>query len=295
MDEKKADGEASSSWKPELGSSAETAGTSQSAAEKVEKTPLTFEVNEGLATTAFVHLQTMQQASRAIDHCETSEWFSGTRTHVEAEKVLLVATQARLAALNEMQRLRGEEETPSDGRQRSLVVSKIILPIIVEALELSDGLLHYFVLLFQHDHTVRASALMSSDDLASRNGGICLDFKVDDIQFSPLQENFNVKVDIFALRSTRRGVAKRKDYPTKKAKTKNKGAHSGKKAGCSSREPPESVPGGPSSVRLPSFRHLGFFLLDASTCGGCTVPVTMMPGCFCLEDSAFVQSELLPC
>lgn len=215
--------------------------------------------------------------------------------HVEAEKILLLATQARLAAVNEIQRLRGGEGTPSDGRQRSLVVSKVILPLIEEALELPAGLLHYFIRLFQHNASVQATPLVSSDDLTSRNGGICLDFKLDDIQFSPVQENFNVKVDIFVLKTMRRGVAKRKNYPMKKEKTKNKGARSGKKAGRSSREPPESVPGAPSRVRLSSFRHLGFFLLDASTCGGCAVPVTMMPCCFCLEDSAFVQSELLVC
>lgn len=73
MGENKAGGEASSCLKTQSGSTAETAGTSESVAKKVEKTPLTFEDNEGLATAAFAHLQAMEQASKAIDHCESSE------------------------------------------------------------------------------------------------------------------------------------------------------------------------------------------------------------------------------
>lgn len=262
---------------------AEKAGTS--------KPLLPIEVVEALQGTAYAHLQTMKQASKALDYCQASQKFSGSRPQIEAEKHLLIAIQARLAALNEIRRLRRGEESPSEGPLRSLVVNKITLPITAGSLELPSNSVHHFIILFQHNADVQASALVSSENLMrQKGGGSCLEFELD-IQFAPVHENFEVAMDIFALTAAKRSASHGKKWVTKKAKAQVKSSRG--KEGNSSRKPADPFPGEICSVHPSSFTRLGFLRLNTYTSSGGIIPVTRLPGCSCLEASATVKSRLL--
>ncbi|KAH9366475.1 hypothetical protein HPB48_015269 [Haemaphysalis longicornis] len=139
----------------------------------------------------------------------------------------------------------------------------ITFPAGMEGPELPSGHVHYIISLFQPNAILKASPLVSSDDLTSRNGGSCLDFEVD-IQFSPLH-NCDLNADIYVLKATRRGVSHDKMCPTKKEKTKPPSL--AKKVDRSFPEPPDLIPDEPSSVASSLFRLLGFLILNASACG----------------------------
>lgn len=100
--------------------------------------------------TAEVHKQQLiiAQTSQALNLCTSTIEFAGSTEQVEAERVLLLASHRRQAALNEIQRLRVEETLRSSGDAHpdkgTLTISNISLPLKREYVRaLAAGILFY--------------------------------------------------------------------------------------------------------------------------------------------------------
>lgn len=230
----------------------------------------------------------ISQASQALNLCQASPEFLGSSEQVEGEKLLLIATQKRLACLNEIQRLKVEGDCPMSELPRgSLAIKKVRFPINRDALKASSGFVYHFICLVQHRDTIHVSPLRSSDTLP----GADLEFDYE-ILFSGLDDDFQVLVDLYGLKTISPVVSHDKKYHIKKESIKMKLSSRGRKGDSNFLLPAVSSPGGPNAVRTSSFQSLGSFSLTTANCGQSAFAVSKVQGAHCLEGKAFVELKL---
>lgn len=230
----------------------------------------------------------ISQASQALNLCQASPEFLGSAEQVEGEKLLLVATQKRLACLNEIQRLKVQGNCQMSELPRgSLAIKKIRFPINRDALKGSSGFVYHFICLVQHRDTVHVSPLVSSDSLV----GTELEFD-NEVHFSALDEDFQVLVDLYRLKTISPVVSHDKKYHIKKESIKMKLSSRGRKGDSNFLLPTVSSPGGPNAVRTSSFQSLGSFSLSTANCGQSAFAIAKVQGAHCPEGKAFVELKL---
>lgn len=145
------------------------------------------------------------QASQALNLCRATAEFSGSTEQVEGERLLLVASQKRQAAMNEIQRLKTEaamKKGPSSAVSRgTLSISNLGLPLKKEFLSMlskgGDDFIHYFIMLIRNKGQVIPLQMLSTLDGAQ---GGALRFP-NLIQLRDLPANFEVVVEVYALQT----------------------------------------------------------------------------------------------
>ncbi|XP_075743618.1 uncharacterized protein LOC119178718 isoform X2 [Rhipicephalus microplus] len=233
----------------------------------------------------------ISQATQALNLCQASAEFLGSAEQVEGEKLLLIATQKRLAYLNEIQRLKVGGDNPASELPRgSLVVKKIRFPINKDALKSSSGYVHHFLCMVQYRGKVHASQLISSDTMRSSENN-CLEFD-NEIEYSSMDEDFQVQIDLYGLKTVSPAVPHDKKYHIKKETIKMKLSSRGRKTDSIFMTPGISSPGGPNAVRTSSFQSLGSFILTTSNCHQNVFALSKVPGSFCIEGKALVELQL---
>ncbi|KAK8774667.1 hypothetical protein V5799_010796 [Amblyomma americanum] len=233
----------------------------------------------------------ISQATQALNLCQASAEFLGSSEQVEGEKLLLIATLKRLACLNEIQRLKTEGvNSVAELPKGSLVIKKIRFPINKDAMKDASGLVYHFLCMVQYRGKVHASQLISSDSIQSKELS-CLEFD-NEIEFSGMDEDFQVHVDVYGLKTVSPIVSHDKKYHIKKETIKMKLSSRGKKTDSIFLTPTISSPGGPNAVRTSSFQSLGSFCLSTSNCGQNTFALSKVLGSFCLEGKASVELSL---
>ncbi|CAN7997500.1 unnamed protein product [Ixodes hexagonus] len=237
----------------------------------------------------------ISQASQALNLCQASAEFVGSSEQTEAERLLLIATQRRLACINEMQRLKASGDVlESDTPRGTLVISELRLPAKPELLESSKELeknneIIYLMFLAQYRSKVFASPLLSNEDLTDKRMSFVFH---DQITISNMGEDFQVSVEIYALKTTKGVVPHDKKYHIKKDSLRLKLSSKGKKTDSIFLSPVVSSPGGPDAVRTSSFQKLGSFVLSSLTCGQKVFALSKVPNSFHLEDKAVVKVQL---
>uniref|UniRef100_A0A131YX03 Actin-binding protein anillin n=1 Tax=Rhipicephalus appendiculatus TaxID=34631 RepID=A0A131YX03_RHIAP len=233
----------------------------------------------------------ISQATQALNLCQASAEFLGSAEQVEGEKLLLIATQKRLAYLNEIQRLKVGGDNPASELPRgSLVIKKIRFPINKDALKTSSGYVYHFLCMVQYRGKVHASQLLSSDNVHSSEQN-CLEFD-NEIEYSSMDEDFQVQIDLYGLKTVSPVVPHDKKYHIKKETIKMKLSSRGRKTDSIFMTPGISSPGGPNAVRTSSFQSLGSFILTTSNCHQSVFALSKVPGSFCIEGKAFVELQL---
>nr|XP_037285854.1 LOW QUALITY PROTEIN: anillin-like [Rhipicephalus microplus] len=233
----------------------------------------------------------ISQATQALNLCQASAEFLGSAEQVEGEKLLLIATQKRLAYLNEIQRLKVGGDNPASELPRgSLVIKKIRFPINKDALKSSSGYVHHFLCMVQYRGKVHASQLISSDTIRSSEDN-CLEFD-NEIEYSSMDEDFQVQIDLYGLKTVSPVVPHDKKYHIKKETIKMKLSSRGRKTDSIFMTPGISSPGGPNAVRTSSFQSLGSFILTTSNCHQNVFALSKVPGSFCIEGKALVELQL---
>uniref|UniRef100_A0A023G5I4 Putative actin binding protein anillin n=1 Tax=Amblyomma triste TaxID=251400 RepID=A0A023G5I4_AMBTT len=233
----------------------------------------------------------ISQATQALNLCQASAEFLGSAEQVEGEKLLLIATQKRLACLNEIQRLKTEGHRSVAGLPKgSLVIKHIRFPINRDSMKDTGGLVYHFLCTVHYRGKVHASQLISSDAIQSKELS-ALEFDTK-IVFSGMDEDFQVQIDIYGLKTVNPVVSHDKKYHIKKETIKMKLSSRGKKTDNIFLTPTISSPGGPNAVRTSSFQSLGSFCLTTSNCGQNTFALSKVPGSFCLEGKASVELSL---
>ncbi|KAJ8680371.1 hypothetical protein QAD02_016158 [Eretmocerus hayati] len=193
---------------------------------------------------------TMGEASKAVNICDASFEFSGSRAKVDGERALLVASERRKAALEEIQRLKvegslrpvvpGSSEVQESG---SLTISAVTLPLKRDFSRYVDPkVCLHFVCLVRHLDTVIATPAIQGHP-----GDSCIRFP-STLKLQDLYSDFKVTIEVYSLET-------RTDYSNGKKKTPKKSNKQSNKLVMQS-------PAGPSAVRTTSFSRVGFVVFS---------------------------------
>ncbi|KAG7205048.1 hypothetical protein KM043_005429 [Ampulex compressa] len=217
------------------------------------------------------------QASQALNLCSSTIEFSGSREQVEGERLLLVATHRRQAALNEVQRLKVEGTlrpvtpgSPEYQESGSLTVSAISLPLKKEFFRSSgrDTCLH-FVCLLRH-----LEAIIATPVVVVEPGDSCLRFP-STLKLNDLYSDFKITVEVYSLQTQAEILPHEIKYHIH---NNGNGCHSGNN-NCSKKSanktpkkflkqenklimPSVQSPAGPSAVRSPAFQLSGYVIFS---------------------------------
>ncbi|KAK4885871.1 hypothetical protein RN001_002142 [Aquatica leii] len=210
------------------------------------------------------------QTSQALNLCYSTPEFTGSTEQVEAEKVLLLATHRRAAAHREIERLSVLKTLHSDNKftenipleKGKLTISNIVLPLkreYVRALNATGGKGHHVVCLIKCADQVYATQLVSTVATNDRNPNLELPVP-GTIQLNNIYSNFTAQFEVYCLQAQNESLPHDVKYHINKKATKN----TPKKGKCESRliRPPKESPGGPQTVRSPTFALMGYVVFS---------------------------------
>ncbi|RXG61729.1 Single-stranded DNA-binding protein, mitochondrial [Armadillidium vulgare] len=210
-------------------------------------------------------LTVISQASSAISVVSQHPEQHGTMQHIEAEKLLLVATQKRQCALHEIQRLKAEGalgkrncwNLDDDSCRGSISINNISLPLKTDFLnKLNERSVYHFVVLVKHREQVITSQLQATPDCIVQ-GAITFP---NLMALHNLTADFNISLEVYAFKVEPLLGVNKKDHsrlkltPLKRLQKESK-----------SFSPALSSPGGPYSIRSSSFSLIGFANLNINT------------------------------
>jgi actin-binding protein anillin len=212
----------------------------------------------------------ISQTSQALNLCNSTPEFMGSTEQVEAERVLLLSTHRRQAALHELQRLE-VEKTLRPQRQTSerlplqkgtLTLSKIVLPLkqkYVTALAAAGGKGHHVVCLVKYADQVLPTPLVSTIASNSKNPELelCIPGVVT---LENIYNDSTVTFEVYCLQAQEEVLPHEIKYHIKKPSTKL----TPKKSKQESRliRPVQESPAGPHVVRSPTFALMGYVVFS---------------------------------
>ncbi|KAK0094820.1 hypothetical protein PV326_009930 [Microctonus aethiopoides] len=214
------------------------------------------------------------QASQALNLCTATVEFSGSREQVEGERLLLVGTHRRQAALNEIQRLKvegslrptvaGASEIQESG---SLTISAMTLPLKLDhTRNIATDICQHFVCLIRHLDVIIATPIVQAEP-----GDACIRFP-STIKLDDLCSNFKITIEVYSLETRAEILPHEVKYHIHNVNGSSSG-NSGKKMGNKTPKkflkhesrlvmPSVQSPAGPSAVRSPAFILSGYVVFS---------------------------------
>ncbi|KAF5297571.1 hypothetical protein FQR65_LT10002 [Abscondita terminalis] len=210
------------------------------------------------------------QTSQALNLCYSTPEFTGSTEQVEAEKVLLLSTHRRAAAQREIERLSVLKTLHSDNKftenipleKGKLSISNIVLPLkreYVRALNATGGKGHHVVCLIKCADQVHATQLVSTIATNDRNPNLELNVP-GTINLNNIFSNFTAQFEVYCLQAQNESLPHEVKYHI----NKKVGKSTPKKGKNESRlvRPPQESPGGPQTVRSPTFALMGYVVFS---------------------------------
>ncbi|XP_050299798.1 anillin-like isoform X2 [Anthonomus grandis grandis] len=211
------------------------------------------------------------QTSQALNLCSSTPEFSGSTEQVEAERVLLVATNRRQAALHEIQRMKVEgtlrprtvhsQHLPIE--KGTLTISNIVLPMkqkYVTALAAAGGKGHHVVCLIKCGEQVVPTKLVSTVASNSKNPDVDL-YVPGTVVLNNIYSDFTVTFEVYCLQAQEECLPHEVKYHINKKGSKGTTPKKNKQESRLVRPPKES-PGGPQAVRSSSFALMGYVVFS---------------------------------
>ncbi|XP_047002100.1 anillin-like isoform X4 [Schistocerca americana] len=219
----------------------------------------------------------ISQASQALNLCCATVEFSGSAEQVEGERLLLLATHRRQAALHEIQRLEVEGTLRPGGstasviqtsEQGTLIVTNIILPVKKEYIHNigTGNTCHHFMCLLRSQEQVLGTPVLAASPTALK-GTPGLMWK-GPLKLNGLYTDFKATLEVYSLET-------QKEILPHNVKYHITDGSSGKKEGNKLRLTPKKVkqesrlimptvqsPAGPSAVRTSSFQLAGYVVFS---------------------------------
>ncbi|KAJ3648680.1 hypothetical protein Zmor_020464 [Zophobas morio] len=215
----------------------------------------------------------ISQTSQALNLCNSTLEFMGSTEQVEAERVLLLATHRRQAAVHEKQRLEIERTIRPQRKgveqvylqKGDLTISKIVLPLkqkYVTALAAAGGKGHHVVCLIKYNEQVLPTQLVSTVASSSKNPELELSVP-GTITLRDVYSDFTVTLEVYCLQAQEEILPHDIKYHIKKPSAKL----TPKKSKQDSRliRPVKESPAGPQVVRSPTFALMGYVVFSAAT------------------------------
>ncbi|XP_045117440.1 anillin-like isoform X5 [Portunus trituberculatus] len=206
------------------------------------------------------------QASNAVSVVLKRPEQQGTPQHVEAEKLLLLSSQKRQSALNEIQRIKAEGAlgqqswAGDDTCMGSISISNITVPLKHEFLQrgMKGNDLYHLMVLVKHREQVISSQLMTTPECVVEGAVTFPNL----IALHHLTSNFNITLEVYALSTQEPRQLNMKKEQSRMKLTPLKKLHKHESRTAS---PSIQSPGGPFAVRTSSFQLVGFTHLNMST------------------------------
>ncbi|CAG9831440.1 unnamed protein product [Diabrotica balteata] len=215
----------------------------------------------------------ISQTSQALNLCSCTPEFSGSTEQVEAERVLLVATHRRQAALQEIQRLKVEGTIRPQGQHAknvplekgTLTISDIVLPLkhkYVKALAAAGGKGHHVVCLIKCGEQVIPTKLTSTVVHSVKNPDTDLVIP-GSVVLSNIYSDFTITFEVYCLQAQEEFLPHEVKYHINSKKSNNK-LVTPKKSKQESRMvmPIKESPAGPQAVRTSSFAMMGYVVFS---------------------------------
>ncbi|KAJ3609176.1 hypothetical protein NHX12_023700 [Muraenolepis orangiensis] len=254
------------------------------------------------ALTSDMNLQqsVIHQASQALNCCTDEEHGKGSPVEAEAQRLLLVATEKRLALKAELDRLKGEgpkkgaagpSRPPLDmgfpASKGSITLQELRLPLkadFVCTANKPESSSHYFFILIRAGaENMVATPLVSTRSALS---GDALSFKTT-FTMSEVSNDFEVDIQVYCLVMKREGNDKKKKLNKSKAMTPKRFLAITK----SSQTPVMASPGGPNAVRTSCFVLVGSHKLTLSSVGKNKFPLDKVPFLCPLEGHIYLKMQ----
>ncbi|KAK3917217.1 Anillin [Frankliniella fusca] len=215
----------------------------------------------------------ISQASQALNLCNATVEFSGSAEQVEGERLLLLSTHKRQAALNEIQRLKVEgtlcPQNPSGhdlsnfSEHGTLHIKEITLPVkrdFVRSIAAEDNS-HHFVCLAKCQDVVLATSVLSIANTRDLQGGQTLRF-TSSLTLPDLYSNFRVSLEIYTMTCRKEVLPHDVKYHINKKDTKHRMTPKKQKQDSHLLRPPIQSPAGPGAVRSPQFSLIGYVIFS---------------------------------
>ncbi|XP_077982472.1 uncharacterized protein LOC144437415, partial [Glandiceps talaboti] len=232
----------------------------------------------------------IHQSTQALNLISSrGDSMKGTTEELEAERLLVIATQRRLACLGEVQRLKQEHqsgrgrnpsgETPSKG---SVTIGNIRLPLKTEYIfsmgSKQDRQIHHFLVLIRNGAHVISTHLLSTLDGIN---GDCLPF-TNMITMNDIGSDFMVDVEVYSMQTRRQEVKEKKGNLLRNITPR-------KSKRNASPLPTMCSPGGPGAVRTSNFLLVGTSKINLHTSRNEKFSLTKVPFLCPLEGSIHMK------
>nr|XP_022910049.1 anillin isoform X1 [Onthophagus taurus] len=216
----------------------------------------------------------ISQTSQALNLCNATMEFMGSTEQVEAEKLLLLATHRRQAALHEVQRLKIQKTLrPQDQHAQnlplekgSLTIKNIKLPLkreYVRALAAAGGKGHHVICLVKSGEQVVSSQLVSTVATSPHNPDNDLIIP-GVIKLDNIYSDFAVTFEVYCLQAQEEILPHEVKYHINK-KASNKLTPKKSKHDSRMVIPPKESPAGPQVVRSSTFALMGYVVFSIQT------------------------------
>ncbi|XP_030644349.1 anillin [Chanos chanos] len=245
----------------------------------------------------------IHQASQALNCCTDEEHGKGSQVEAEAERLLLIATERRVALKAELDRLKGEgpagqkkdppkvEEdvgvSPSKG---SITLLELRLPLKADfvcstANKPESGNHYFFVMIRAGAENTVATPLANTRNALS---GDALTFSTK-FTLSDVSNDFEIDIEVYYL------VQKRELNPEKRKKPNKSKAITPKRflaiTKSNLQTPVMASPGGPNAVRSSSFVLVGSHKLTLASIGKTKFPLEKVPFLCPLEGHIYLKMQ----
>ncbi|XP_071393880.1 anillin isoform X2 [Centroberyx affinis] len=240
----------------------------------------------------------IHQASQALNCCTDEEHGKGSQVEAEAERLLLVATERRVALKAELDRLKGEgpagqRKAPMDisvsASKGSISLQELRLPLkadfVCSTANKPESTKHYFFIM------IRAGAENTvATPLSSTHSGLSGDALTFTTKFimSDVSNDFEIDIEVYCL------VQKRELFSDKRKKPSKSKAITPKRFLAitkSSQTPVVASPGGPNAVRTSNFALVGSHKLTLSSIGKNKFPLEKVPFLCPLEGHVYLKMQ----
>ncbi|XP_051872245.1 anillin isoform X2 [Pristis pectinata] len=281
---------------------------SQRLEEKIKATPSSISIKQkmkNLNNEINIQQSVIHQASQALNCCTDEDHGKGSQQEAEAERLLLIASEKRLALLAELNKLKGEgvpahkrgghtakstgDFAPSRG---CIALSEIRLPLkadfICSTAQKTDVTNYYFFML------IKAGALnIVATPLASIQNALCGDAISFPTKFTlqDVSNDFEIEIEVYSLALHREsGITDKKKKPNKsKAITPKRLLTSITKSNLHT--PALVSPGGPNAVRTSNFSMVGSHKFSLTSVGNSKFQLDKVPFLSPLEGHICVKLQ----
>lgn len=201
----------------------------------------------------------ISQTSQALNLCASTVEFSGSTEAVEGERHLLVATNRRLACLNEVQRLKVEGMLDRVGGAKekgTLNIKEIIIPLkqnYISRLANDEINGHHLLCLVKYNEFV-----LATKTLPTLPGLKSVRFQ-DLLQLNEVYADFKITLEIYGMTAQREILPHDIKYHIQ---TPNKKRFKSKLQESNLTRPPIQSPGGPNAVRTPALVQYGYIIFS---------------------------------